>query len=72
MNKAAKLILRLSAPERSSLRRIGMRSLACRMPGQRIPFRHAEKLIRLGLAELIFGEPGLTGGGRRALGLMEA
>ena len=71
MDKVPKLILRLSVAERRSLRLIGARSLLFRMPGQRIPFRHAEKLIRLGLAELIFGEPGLTGGGRRALGLME-
>ena len=34
--------------------------------------RHAEKLIGLGLAELIFGEPGLTGGGHRVLALIAA
>ncbi|MHA1529139.1 MAG: hypothetical protein ACTSVG_08960 [Alphaproteobacteria bacterium] len=65
MCKAADLVERLSAAERRSLKLMGA-SLVRR----RIPFRHADKLIRLGLAELIFGEPGLTGGGHRALDLI--
>ncbi len=65
MCKAAELVERLSAAERRSLELIG----AGPMP-RRISGRHAEKLIGLGLAELIFGEPGLTGGGHRALGLI--
>ncbi len=65
MCKAAELVERLSAAERRSLRLIGANLLRRRIPG-----RHADKLIGLGLAELIFGEPGLTGGGHRALGLI--
>ncbi len=65
MCKAAELVERLSAAERRSLELMG----AGHMP-RRIPGRHAEKLIGLGLAELIFGEPGLTGGGHRALVLI--
>ena len=67
MCKAAELVGRLSATERRSLRRIGASLLR-----RRIPPRHADKLIALGLAELIFGEPGLTGGGHRVLGLIGA
>jgi hypothetical protein len=67
MCKAAELVERLSAAERSSLRLIGAGLLRRPIPG-----RHADKLIGLGLAELIFGEPGLTGGGHRALGLIGA
>ncbi len=65
MCKAAELVERLSAAERRSLRLIGANLLRRRIPG-----RHADKLIGLGLAELIFGEPGLTGGGHRVLGLI--
>ncbi len=65
MCKAADLAERLSAAERRSLKLMGTCS-----PWRRIPFRHAEKLIGLGLAELIFGEPGLTGGGHRVLNLI--
>ena len=67
MCKAAELVERLSAAERRSLRLIGANLLRRRIPG-----RHADKLIGLWLAELIFGEPGLTGGGHRALGLIGA
>ena len=67
MCKAAELVERLSAAERRSLELIG----AGHMP-RRIPGRHAEKLIGVGLVELIFGEPGLTGGGHRALDLIGA
>ncbi|MEO0993222.1 MAG: hypothetical protein AAFX62_05360 [Pseudomonadota bacterium] len=35
-----------------------------------IPFTHAEKLIRLGLAELVCGDQELTGQGRRAVGML--
>ena len=65
MCKAAELADRLSAAERRSLRLIGANLLRRRIPG-----RHAEKLIGFGLAELVFGESGLTGGGHRALGLI--
>lgn len=65
MSKAAELVKRLSAAERRSLKQMGAGPLR-----RQIPVRHAEKLIGLGLAELIFGEPGLTGGGHRALGLI--
>ncbi len=67
MCKAADLVERLSAAERRSLKLIGTSLLR-----RRVPVRHAEKLIGLGLAELIFGEPGLTGGGHRALDLIGA
>ncbi len=67
MCKAAELVERLSAAERRSLKLIGASLLRRRIPG-----RHAEKLIGLGLAELIFGEPGLTGVGHRALVLIGA
>jgi len=67
MCKAADLVARLSAAERRSLELIGAGPVRRRIPG-----RHADKLIGLGLAELIFGEPGLTGGGHRALGLIGA
>ena len=67
MYKAAELVDRLSVAEQRSLKLMSAGTLQ-----RRIPFRHAEKLIGLGLAELIFGEPGLTGGGRRALGLIGA
>ncbi len=67
MCKAAELVERLSAAERSSLKLMGAGPLRRQIPG-----RHAEKLIGLGLAELIFGEPGLTGGGHRVLGQIGA
>ncbi len=67
MCKAADLVERLSAAERGSLKLMGTSLLR-----RRIPIRHADKLIGLGLAELIFGEPGLTGGGHRALELIGA
>ncbi len=67
MCKAAELVERLSAAERSSLKLMGAGPLRRQIPG-----RHAEKLIGLGLAELIFGEPGLTGGGHRVLDLIGA
>jgi hypothetical protein len=63
MCKLTELTCRLSAAELRSLKRMGRGSMRRQIPG-----RHAEKLIGLGLAELIFGEPGLTGGGHRALG----
>ena len=67
MCKAADMVERLSAAERRSLELIGANRLRRRIPG-----RHADKLIGLGLAELILGEPGLTGGGHRALDLIGA
>jgi hypothetical protein len=67
MCKLTELTRRLSPAERRSLELMGRGS-----PRRQIPGRHAEKLIGLGLAELIFGEPGLTGGGRRALGRLAA
>lgn len=67
MSKASILVKRLSAAERRSLKQIDAGPLR-----RHIPFRHTEKLIGLGLVELILGEPGLTIGGRRALGLIGA
>jgi hypothetical protein len=65
MCKAAELADRLSVAERRSLELMG----AGHMP-RRIPGRHMDRLIGLGLAEVIFGGPGLTGGGHRVLGLI--
>ncbi len=67
MCKTEQLAERLSAAERRSLKLMGASHLRRRIPG-----RHADKLIGLGLAELIFGEPGLTGGGHRVLDLIGA
>jgi hypothetical protein len=67
MCKTAELAERLSVAERRSLEMMGASLLRRRIPG-----RHADKLIGLGLAELIFGEPGLTGGGHRVLDLIGA
>ena len=72
MCKATELVDRLSVAEQDSLKLMGAGSRPCSIPGTPIPFRHAKKLIGLGLAELIFGEPGLTGGGHRVLALIRA
>ena len=72
MCKATELVSRISAAERKSLKQMGTDPLWLRPPGQRIPGRQEEKLIGLGLAELVFGEIDLTITGRRALGLIAA
>jgi hypothetical protein len=63
--KAEHLVGRLSAAERRSLRTLqtGWRRRA-------IPAPHEEKLIELGLAELVGGAPDLTGTGRRVLAMI--
>lgn len=61
MCRAEELLGQLSDDERCSLRDVA-RGKCC----QRIPPSHAEKLIRLGLAELVWGDQILTRQGRRA------
>ncbi|GMG83489.1 hypothetical protein LNKW23_27020 [Paralimibaculum aggregatum] len=61
MCRATELLEQLSEDERQSLCRI--RRGAC---ATAIPNDHAEKLIRLGLAELVWGDQILTRQGRRA------
>ena len=65
MCKAEQLIGRLTPAERRSLR-----ILSDRLPEARIPTRHEERLLDLGLAELACGESGLTPVGRRAVTLL--
>jgi hypothetical protein len=65
MCRTTELLGQLSEDERNSLREIA------RGPGRRkIPFPHAEKLIRLGLAELLGGYQELTRQGKRAIEMM--
>jgi len=65
MQKAQQLIGRLTPAERRSLRRLG-----AGLPADRIPFQHETRLIDLGLAEIAFGESGLTTTGRCAITLL--
>jgi hypothetical protein len=67
MCKAEQLIGRLTPAERRSLRLMGQASAR-----PRVPVRHAERLIGLGLAELVCGAPDLTAAGRRAVALIGA
>lgn len=62
MCRTAELLGQLSEDEKASLTEIG------RGPARRrIPFLHAEKLIVLGFAELVFGYQELTVLGKRAV-----
>ncbi len=63
--KTEHLVGRLSAAERRSLR-----TLEAGRRREAIPARHEEKLIELGLAELVGGAPDLTGAGRRVLAMI--
>lgn len=67
MCRTSELVEQLTPEERASLTAIG-KGVCC----PRIPFEHAEKLIRLGLAELNFGDQTLTRHGKRALGMLGA
>lgn len=65
MCRTTELIDRLSPEERASLLELG------RGPARRkIPHPHAEKLLDLGLAELVCGYQELTTQGKRALSMM--
>jgi len=65
MCRTTELIARLSDDERKSLCEIG------RGPArQRIPHPHAEKLLDLGLAELVCGYQELTITGKRAIAMI--
>lgn len=66
MCRTTELLGQLSEDELVSLREIARG--ARRTP---IPFLHAEKLIRLGLAELVCGDQELTRQGKRAAGMLE-
>jgi len=60
MSTEEELVSQLSADEQVSFREVS------RGPARRrIPFEHAEKLIRLGLVELVCGYQELTGRGKR-------
>lgn len=65
MSKEEELISQLSADEQRSFREIS------RGPARRrIPFDHAETLIRLGLVELVCGYQELTARGKRVKSLI--
>lgn len=65
MCRATDLIDDLSAEEKTSLEELGRGPVR-----QKIPYSHAEKLLRLGLAELNCGHQELTGIGKRVLQVM--
>ena len=65
MCKATQLIGELSEDERMSLAEIGRGPVHAR-----IPDAHAEKLLSLGLAEVVLGDEELTLCGRRAVRIM--
>ncbi len=65
MCKATELLGQLDDDERRSLQAIG-KTACCGT----IPHAHAEKLIRLGFAELLCGDQQLTRQGRRAMTIL--
>jgi len=67
MCRTSELVDQLSPEERASLKSIAT-GICC----PRIPFEHAEKFIRLGLAELNCGDQALTRRGKRACGMIGA
>lgn len=64
MCKATDLLAELTPEEKTSLRELCRGDIRAR-----IVWPHAEKLIRLGLAELSFGRLALTFLGRRAVAI---
>ena len=65
MCRTTELLGQLSDAERDSLNELG------RGPARRrIPHTHAERLIRLGLAELVLGYQELTVRGKRAVAIL--
>ncbi len=61
-SKVAQLTDRLSADEKSSLEQLDQGPMR-----PNIPFRHAERLITLGLAELSLGQLDLTIAGKQSM-----
>lgn len=67
-SKERTLIERLSGEEQESLQRL----CRCCCEGQNIPGEHAEKLLRLNLAEMTCGGLGPTSIGRHAAEALQA
>lgn len=65
MCRTSELLGQLSEDEQASLQEIARGARH-----EQIPFVHAEKLIRLGLAELLCGDQELTRLGKRAAGML--